>query len=78
MVNSHDSLDLLYEVYKIVGSSDFISRDLPADFKHILFKLDKQGYLIHSGYSDVWYYDRNKRYQRYRIASRYISRLENR
>ena len=72
MVNTHQTIDQLYELYLIVGENDFTAKDIPAKYRYLILKLESGGYLIKSGVIKCWYYDRNKTYQQYRISAKYL------
>lgn len=75
MTNSHQSIDNLLEIYHIVKDRDFIVKDIPAEMRPLLRKLELQGYIIRSGSVKLWFHDRYKDYPTYRIASRYLQRF---
>lgn len=78
MVNTHQSIDTLIEIWEIVGDKEFSIRDLPAEFnRYVLRVLEKQGYLVKAGTVKIWYYDRYKEFPQYRIISRYLQQLKN-
>lgn len=68
-------LETLREIWQIVGDKEFTARDIP-QYRYSIRYLEFQGYLIKSGTTKLFYYDRYKEFYQYRISSRYLEILK--
>lgn len=79
MVNHHDIIDNMVLLYSLVGSNDFIVRDIPLEYRDIRIRIGRyehDGYLVKSGSIKLWSYDRYKDIPTYRISSRYLQKIK--
>lgn len=75
MVNTHQTIDQLKELYDIVGDKEFTTKDIPKKYYKLISKFESSGYVVKSGQVKYWYYDRQKTYQQYKISARYLKKL---